>query len=158
MEKVVLTQAGYQKLLDELQYLKTTKRVEVANELDLARSHGDLRENAQYDAAKEAKSHLEGRIAMLEERLGNAKVVDIDQLDHSKAYLGSSLKIKNLNTEDEFTYHLVSQDEADFDTGKISVNSPIGKGLLGKEVGEVAEIKAPAGLIKLKVLNISYEE
>lgn len=157
MEKVVLTQAGYQKLLDELQYLKTTKRVEVATELDVARSHGDLRENSQYDAAKEAKSHLEGRIAMLEERLGNARVVDIDQLDHSKAYLGSSLKLKNLNTEDEFTYHLVSQDEADFDQGKISINSPIGKGLLGKSKDEVAEIKAPAGIIKLKVLEISYE-
>lgn len=156
MEKVVMTKEGYEKMLAELQYLKTTKRIEVADQLEKARAHGDLRENGEYDAAKDAKSHLEGRIAMLEEKLGNAKVIDTADLDHSKAYLGATLKLKNLATKDEVTYTLVTQDEANFDEGKISVNSPIGKGLLGKAKDEVGEIQAPAGLIRLQILDIKY--
>lgn len=156
MDKVVMTREGFEKMLAELQYLKTTKRMEVADQLEKARAHGDLRENGEYDAAKDAKSHLEGRIAMLEEKLGNAKVVDIADLDHSKAYLGATLKLKNLGSKDEVTYTLVTQEEANFDEGKISINSPIGKGLLGKAQDEVAEIQAPAGLIRLQILEISY--
>lgn len=156
MEKVVMTRESYEKMIAEVQYLKSTKRKEVAEQLATARAHGDLKENSEYDAAKDAKSHLEGRIAMLEEKLGNAKVIDVSDLDQSKAFLGATLKLKNLSTEDEMTYTLVTPDEANFDEGKISISSPIGKGLLGKSVDEVGEIQVPAGLIKLKVLEISY--
>ncbi len=156
MEKVILTKEGYEKLLQELQYLKTTKRIEVANALEKARAHGDLRENSEYDAAKDAKSHLEGRIATLEERLSRAQVVDLKDIQSDKAYLGATIKVKNLNTGDVFAYSLVTADEMNFEQGKISVVSPIGKGLLGKVVKEVVEIKVPAGLIKLEILEITY--
>jgi transcription elongation factor GreA len=154
--KAVMSREGYEKLLKELAYLKSTKRKEVADMLERARAHGDLRENAEYDAAKQAKSHLEGQIARLEERLANAKVVDKGEVDESKAFLGATLKLKNHSTGDTVIYTLVSQDEADFDKGHISVTSPIGKGLLGKALLEIAEIRVPAGVIKLEVLHISY--
>lgn len=156
MDKVILTREGYEKLLAELQYLKSTKRKEVADQLETARAHGDLRENAEYDAAKEAKSHLEGRIATLEERLSRAKVVEPSDMPQDKAFLGATLKLKNLNSGDTFQYTLTSQDEADFAKGKISVTSPIGKGLLGKELNETVQIQVPAGLIKLQILEITY--
>jgi len=155
-DKVVMIRETYEKMIAEVQYLKSTKRKEVAAQLATARAHGDLKENSEYDAAKDAKSHLEGRIAMLEEKLSKAKVIDTADLDQSKTYLGATAKLKNLDSGDEFSYTLVTQEEANFDEGKISISSPIGKGLLGKSVGEVAEIQAPAGLIKLKVLEISY--
>ena len=132
MEKVVLTREGFEKLSEELNYLKTTKRVEVAKMLETARAHGDLRENAEYDAAKLAKSQLEGRIAILEDKLSRVKIVDPQEMQHDKAFLGGSLKVKNLKSGDTSVYILVSQDEADLAAGKISVTSPIGKGLLGK--------------------------
>lgn len=156
MEKVILTREGYEKMLEELTFLKTKKRKEVADMLEKARAHGDLRENAEYDAAKETKSHLEGRIASLEERLAVAKVVEIGDMPKDKAFLGATLKVKNLNSGDTFQYMLVSQDEADFSKGKISVTSPIGKGLLGKSKNETVEVQVPAGLIKLTILEIEY--
>ncbi len=156
-EKVILTPAGHQKLVDELTFLKTKKRREVADQLAEARAHGDLRENAEYDAAKNAKQHLETQIAKLELRLSRAKIVDPAEIAHDKAYLGAKLKIKNLNTGDTFEYSLVAQDEANLDEGKISVTSPIGKGLLGKGKDEVAEIQVPAGKLQFQVLEISYD-
>lgn len=156
MEKVVMTREGFEKMLEEVQFLKTTKRKEVADQLETARAHGDLRENAEYDAAKEAKSHLEGRIAKLEERLSLAKVVDTDSVQQDKAFIGATLTVKNQASGDSMNYMLVSQDEANFDEGKISITSPIGKGLLGKGIGEVAEIQVPAGLIKLEITEIKY--
>ena len=156
MDKVILTREGYEKMLEELMYLKGKKRKEVAQQLATARAHGDLKENAEYDAAKEAKSHLEGRIASLEDRLGRAQVIDPQEMQSDKAFIGGTLKIKNHNSGDTFEYLLVSQDEADFAKGKISVTSPIGKGLLGKGAGEVVEIQVPAGLIKLEILEIRY--
>ncbi|MFZ5802685.1 MAG: transcription elongation factor GreA [Candidatus Omnitrophota bacterium] len=154
MEKVVLTREGYDKLVEELNFLKSKKRKEVAEQLATARAHGDLRENAEYDAAKEAKRHLETRIAKLEMRLGNARIVEAGEIPADKAYLGAKLELRNSDTDDRFTYQLVAQDEADFAKGKISITSPIGKGLLGKAVGETAEIQVPAGKVKLEILKI----
>ncbi len=155
MDKVILTREGFEKLAAELNFLKTKKRREVASQLEFARALGDLRENAEYETAKEAKSQLETRIANLEARLSRAQIVDLNDLPTDKAYLGATLEIKNLVSGDLMKYTLVAQDEADFSKGKISVTSPIGKGLLGKAVGETAEIQIPAGKIKLQILKIS---
>lgn len=153
-EKVVLTREGYEKLAAELQFLKTKKRKEVADQLEFARGLGDLRENSEYETAKHEKSKLEGRIASLENRLAIAKIVDVADLPKDKAVLTAKVEIKNLNTGDTFQYTLVSQDEADINAGKLSVTSPIGKGLLGKGPGEIAQIQVPAGLIKFEIIRI----
>lgn len=154
MERMILTREGYEKLVEELNFLKTKKRREVANQLEFARSLGDLRENAEYETAKEAKHQLESRIASLEAKLSNAQIVDLQDIPEGKAFLGVSLEIKNLATGQIFCYTLVAQDEADFQKGKISVTSPIGKGLLGKSAGETAEIQIPAGKVKYEILKI----
>jgi transcription elongation factor GreA len=156
MEKIVLTHEGYNKLVDELNFLKTKKRREVADQLEFARALGDLRENSEYETAKEAKHQLEIRIANLEAKISNARIVDPRDLPQDKAYLGATLEIKNLESGDVLQYTLVSQDEADFSKGKISVSSPIGKGLLGKGVKEKVEIQVPAGKLKFEVLKIFY--
>lgn len=157
MERVILTREGYEKLVEELNYLKTKKRREVAGQLEFARSLGDLRENAEYETAKEAKHQLESRIASLEAKLSHAKIVDPKDIPEGKAFLGVRLEIKNLATGDIFCYTLVAQDEADFQKGRISVTSPIGKGLLGKGQGEIAEIQIPAGKVKYEILKILRE-
>ncbi len=157
MDKVILTREGYEKLVEELTFLKTKKRREVADQLEHARALGDLRENSEYETAKEAKHQLESRIVNLEMRLGQAQIVDPRDLPQDKAYLGATLEIKNLDTQEVFRYTLVAQDEADFSKGRISVTSPIGKGLLGKEPGDKAEIQVPAGKIKLEVLKLVHE-
>lgn len=155
MEKVILTHEGYHKLVEELNFLKTKKRREVADQLEHARALGDLRENAEYETAKEAKHQLEIRISMLEAKLSSAQIVDPKDLPTDKAYLGATVDIKNHGTGDKITYTLVTQDEADFNKGKISITSPIGKGLLGKAVKDIVEIQVPAGKLKLEVLKIS---
>jgi len=149
------TAEGLQKLKDELGELKTKGRAEVARQLAEARDKGDLSENAEYDAAKDAQGHLELKIAKLEEVVGNARLIDDSNLDMSKALILSKVKIKNLNNGMVMDYCLVSEEEANLATGKISVKSPIGKGLLGKSVGDVAEISIPAGKIKFEILEIS---
>lgn len=157
MEKTILTREGFEKLAEELNFLKTKKRREVANQLEFARSLGDLRENAEYETAKEAKHQLEIRIATLEAKLGNAQIIDPKDLPEGKALLGSTVELKNLGTGQTVKYTLVAQDEADLNKGKISITSPIGKGLLGKEVKDVAEIQIPAGKIKFEILKITRE-
>jgi transcription elongation factor GreA len=154
MDRVILTREGYDKLVEELTFLKTKKRREVANQLEFARSLGDLRENAEYETAKEAKHQLEIRIAELEHKLGRAQIVDPRDLPEGKAFLGATLELKNLNTGAIVRYMLVAQDEADLAKGKISVTSPIGKGLLGKSVKDIAEIQIPAGKIRFEILQI----
>jgi len=149
------TAEGLQKLKDELGELKTKGRAEVARQLAEARDKGDLSENAEYDAAKDAQGHLELKIAKLEEVVGNARLIDDSNLDMSKALILSKVKIKNLNNGMVMDYCLVSEEEANLAAGKISVKSPIGKGLLGKSVGDVAEISIPAGKIKFEILEIS---
>lgn len=157
MERAILTQGGFDKLVEELTFLKTKKRREVANQLEFARSLGDLRENAEYETAKEAKHQLEIRIAELEHKLGTAKIVDLSEVPEGRAFLGCKLDVKNLNTNKVMTYMLVAQDEADLATGKISVTSPIGKGLVGQDLNAIVEIQVPAGKLKLQIIKIEKQ-
>mgnify|MGYP003325032869 FL=1 len=149
------TAEGLKKLRVELQKLKDVERVKASRAIAEARDKGDLSENAEYDAAKEAQGMLEMRISKLEETLSGARLIDESQLDNSKALVLSNVKIKNQTTGVELSYLLVADGEADLAVGKISVNSPIGKGLLGKCVGDIAEIQVPNGVIKFEVLEIS---
>ena len=154
-QTIYLTEEGLQKLRDELHALRTEGRARIADAIAEARSHGDLSENAEYDAAKEEQGKLEARIAKLENDISNARIVDESQIDTSKAYILSNVKVKNHKTGSTRTYTLVAQQEADLAQNKISVTSPIGKGLLGKEVGDVVEITVPAGKVKLEIVDIS---
>lgn len=154
MKRNYLSPEGYQKLKDELKDLTTRGRREVAQKIEEARSHGDLSENAEYDAAKEEQGHLEKRIAELEETLANSRVLDEKNMDDSKVYVLSTVTVLNKNTQKEMSYTLVSKDEADFSQGKISVDSPIGSSLMGKEVGETVEVDVPAGKLELEIKNI----
>jgi transcription elongation factor GreA len=149
------TPEGLKKLRDELRQLKDIERPKASQAIAEARDKGDLSENAEYDAAKEAQGMLEMKISKLEETLAGARVIDESQMDTSKALVLSKVKIKNQTNGMEMTYTLVADGEADLATGKISVNSPIGKGLLGKSVGEVAEVQVPNGTMKFDVLEIS---
>jgi len=149
------TQEGLDKLTSELHELKTKGRADMARQIAEARDKGDLSENAEYDAAKEAQGMLEMKIAKLEETLANARLIDETQLDTSKVLVLSTVKIKNQTNGMEMTYTLVAESEADLATGKISVSSPIGKGLLGKSVGDVAEIEVPNGTMKFDILEIT---
>ena len=151
------TEVGLKKLRDELNQLKDVERPKASQAIAEARDKGDLSENAEYDAAKEAQGMLEMKIAKLEETLANARLIDESQLDTSKALVLSTVKIKNQSNGMEMTYTLVAESEADLASGKISVNSPIGKGLLGKSVGEVAEINVPNGTMKFDILEITRE-
>ncbi|MBN3581746.1 transcription elongation factor GreA [Algoriphagus aestuarii] len=150
------TEEGLKKLKDELQELKTKGRTDIAKQIAEARDKGDLSENAEYDAAKDAQGHLELKIAKLEAVVGNARVFDNSQMDTSKVGILSTVKIKNVKNGMTVSYTLVSEEEADLKAGKISLGSPFGKGLVGKKVGEVAEINAPAGLLQFEILDISY--
>ncbi|MEM8557152.1 MAG: transcription elongation factor GreA [Bacteroidota bacterium] len=152
---VYLTQEGLDELKAELQRARTTERQEIAQAIAEARAQGDLSENAEYDAAKEAQGHLEARIVKLETTLANARVVDEKDVDTSKARILSNVRVINRKAKREATYMLVSAREANMAQNKISVTSPIGKGLLGKEVGDVIEIKVPAGKVQLEILEIS---
>ena len=149
------TEEGIKKLREELDQLKSVERPKASQAIADARDKGDLSENAEYDAAKEAQGLLEMRIAKLEETLANARVIDESQLDTSKVLVLSKVKIKNRTNGMVMTYTLVAESEADLKTGKISVSSPIGKGLLGKSVGDVAEIKVPNGTMNFEILEIS---
>jgi transcription elongation factor GreA len=149
-----LSKEGYEKLEKELRKLKTEGRKQIAQDIAEARAKGDLSENAEYDAAKEAQGHLETRIAELENTLANARILDDDTIDDTKAYVLSKLKVLNHKSDSEMEMTLVSKQEADFKTGKISIESPIGKALLGKEVGDIVEVDVPAGTLKLEILKI----
>lgn len=151
------TKEGLQKLRDELNQLKDVERPKASAAIAEARDKGDLSENAEYDAAKEAQGLLEMKISKMEEVLANARVIDESQLDTSKALVLSKVKIKNQVNGMEMQYTLVAESEADLKTGKISVNSPIGKGLLGKSVGDVAEIQVPNGTMKFDILEITRD-
>ena len=149
------TAEGLKKLRDELQQLKDIERPKASQAIAEARDKGDLSENAEYDAAKEAQGLLEMKISKLEETLAGARVIDESQMDTSKVLVLSKVKIKNQINGMEMTYTLVADGEADLASGKISVNSPIGKGLLGKAVGDVAEVQVPNGTMKFDILEIS---
>ena len=149
------TEEGLKKLRQELNTLKDIERPKISNSIAEARDKGDLSENAEYDAAKEAQGMLEMKISKLEETLAGARLIDESQLDTSKVLVLSKVKIKNMSNNMEMDYMIVADGEADLASGKISVNSPIGKGLLGKSVGDIAEIDVPSGTLKFKILKIS---
>ncbi len=151
------TSTGLKKLKDELDQLKNIERPKASQAIAEARDKGDLSENAEYDAAKEAQGLLELKISKLEEVYSTARLIDESQLDVSKALVLSHVKIKNQTNGMEMSYHLVAESEADLKKGKISVTSPIGKGLLGKSVGEIAEINVPNGILKFEVLEITRD-
>lgn len=150
------TEEGLKKLKDELQDLKGRGRLDIAKQIAEARDKGDLSENAEYDAAKDAQGHLELKIAKLEAVVGNARILDNSQMDTSKVGILSTVKIKNVKNGMTVSYKLVSEEEADLKAGKISLASPFGRGLVGKVIGDIATINAPAGEMKFEVLDITY--
>lgn len=154
-KNIYLTAEGHEKLLEELKFLKTVRRRELSREIGIARSHGDISENAEYDAAKEAQAFNEKKIAELEERLSRAQILDNTKIAKDKVLLGATVKLKDLDSGEELQYTLLSELEADFSRGKISITSPVGKALLGHKQDEIVEIKVPAGALKYKILKIS---
>ncbi|MBE98008.1 MAG: transcription elongation factor GreA [Flammeovirgaceae bacterium] len=149
------TEEGLKKLKDELNLLKTKGRAEIASQIAEARDKGDLSENAEYDAAKEAQGLHELKISKLEESISNARVIDESEINTDKVSILSKVQVLNLSFNKEFEYTIVSEEESDLQLGKISVQSPIGKGLLGKKKGEEVSIDVPSGELKFKILNIS---
>ena len=155
MQVSYYTESGLNKLTKELDELKTKGRADMAKQIAEARDKGDLRENAEYDAAKNAQGMLEARIAILKEKLGNARVINKSDLNTSNVSILATVKVKNKDNDQEIDYTLVSEEEADISSGKISVQSPIGKGLLGKKVGDTIKIEVPAGMMELEIVKIS---
>lgn len=152
-----ITQEGYNKIKAELDMLKTKGRDEAAKAIAEAREKGDLSENAEYDAAKDAQGLLELKINNLEKTLANSRLIDSSQLDGSKVTILTNVTIKNMKTKKNMTYQLVSESEANLKEKKISVSSPIGKGLLGKEVGDIAKVQTPAGEIDFEIVEITLD-
>ncbi|MFZ4752100.1 MAG: transcription elongation factor GreA [Chitinophagaceae bacterium] len=150
-----VTKETFDQMIEELNKLKSEGRSEIAKAIAEAREKGDLKENAEYDAAKEAQGHHEAKIAILENAVANARIIDVNDIDTSKVTILSKVKMLNMGTKKSIQYQIVSENEADLKAGKISVSSPIGKGLLGKKVGEVAEVHTPGGLMKFKVEEIT---
>lgn len=150
-----VTQETLEKMKTGLQKMKGVDRPAASRAIAEAREKGDLKENAEYDAAKEAQGLLEAKIVLLETQIVNTRVIDESSIDTSKVSILTKVTLTNLNTNKQVTYKIVSEQEADLKAGKISVTSPIGRGLLGKQVGEIAEVEAPAGIIKLKIEDIS---
>lgn len=149
-----LSQESLEKMKDELNEMKTTGRLKIAQAISEAREKGDLRENAEYDAAKEAQGLHEAKITQLENAIAMARVVDTANIDTSKVSILTKVKVVNKKTKRESVYHIVSEKEADLSQGKISVNSPIGNGLLGKNIGDIAKVQTPAGILELEILTI----
>lgn len=152
---IYLTKEGYEKLKEELKYLKTVKRRELSQEIGEAREHGDISENAEYDAAKEAQGLNEKRIHELEDKLSRARVIDDTNIPKDEIVIGAKVTLKDLDTGEELLYTLVSPIEADYKQGKISTASPVGRGLLNHKENDTVEINVPAGILKYKVLKIS---
>jgi len=157
MSSVPMTIAGKKKLEEELKHLKFVERPKVIEEIAVARSHGDLSENAEYDAAREKQGFIEGRIQDLEDKIARAQVVDTSQLQTDKIVFGAIVEIKDLDNDEEKKYQIVGVDEADVKLGKVSIESPIARQLLGKKEGDVVTIRVPKGEIEYEVISIRYE-
>ncbi len=155
MRYIHLSREGYEKLRQEVEFLKTVKRRELSKAVGDAIAHGDITENAEYDAAKDAQALNEKRIAEFEERLSRARIIDDEDIPKDEVRIGATVRLKDLDSGEELGYTLVSEIEADYSQGKISVTSPIGRGLLGHKEKETVEIKIPAGVTRYKVLKIS---
>ncbi|MCE3296273.1 MAG: transcription elongation factor GreA [Crocinitomicaceae bacterium] len=149
------TEEGLRKLKEELHEMKTVQRPSISDQIAEARDKGDLSENAEYDAAKEAQGLLEMKIAKMEAIIANARIIDESTIDTSKVFILSKVKIKNVSNNMEMEYTLVAENEADLKAKKISIDSPIGKGLLGKKVNEIADVHTPNGIVKFEILDIS---
>ncbi len=157
MNKVPLTVAGANKLREELQELKSVVRPRIIAAIAEAREHGDLKENAEYHAAREQQSFAEGRIADIEAKLSNAQIIDVTQLDAGgKVVFGATVELENIDTEERVSYQIVGDDEADIKAGRISVSSPIARALIGKEVEDVVTVKAPGGDVEYEILAVKY--
>lgn len=155
MATTYMTAEGLQKLKDELQFLEGTERPRVIAAIAEARDKGDLSENAEYDAAKEEQGHLESKIAMLKAKIMDARIIDESTIKTDEVQILTKVKVQNLKNGQEKVYQLVTESEANIIEGKISVTTPIAKGLLGKKVGEIAQVQVPAGLIEFKIIEIS---
>lgn len=157
MERIPMTAEGKKKLQEELQQLKTKERPKIQQEIETARAHGDLKENAEYHAAKEKQSHIEGRIQYVEDQISRAEVIDLSRMDTSKVVFGMTVKLVDTDTEKKMKYRIVGDSESNLSQGLISINSPIARALIGKEVGETAIVKAPGGDRELEIVEISIE-
>lgn len=155
MKPIHLTREGYEKLRRELEVLKTVKRKMLSKAIGEARSHGDISENAEYDAAKEAQGLNEKKISELEQKLSNAQLLDEDAMSKDEILIGATVRLKDLKSGEELKYTLVAEEEADYAQGKISVSSPVGAGLINHKENETVEIQVPAGILKYKVLKIT---
>lgn len=157
MSDIYLTRSGHKKLMEELEHLKTVKRRQLSKAIGEARAHGDISENAEYDAAKDAQGLNEKKISELENNLALARILDDTGISSDEVLIGATVKLKDLDNNDELEYTLVSEMEADYESGRISVTSPIGISLLNHKLNEEVEIKIPAGTIRYKILKISRE-
>ena len=155
MAIVYMTEQGYKKMLEEITFLETVKRPEISRQIAEARDKGDLSENAEYDAAKEAQGLLEMKIAQLKDKVANARMIDDTKLNTHTVQILNKVKIKNTKNNAVMQYMLVSESEANLKEGKIAVSTPIGKGLLGKKVGDIAEIQVPSGIMTFEIIDIS---
>ena len=155
MERVPMSKTGYQKMRDELSRLERKERIEVIKAIEVARGHGDLKENAEYHAAKERQGHIEGRIMELKDKLGRAEVIDCTVLNSDRVVFGARVSLLDLDTDTEVQYSLLGPDESDVKRGSISVLSPLGRGLLGKTVGDEVVIQTPGGSRQFEVMGIA---
>ena len=157
MTRVPMTPEGHQKLKEEIDRLLKVERPKNIKDIAEARSHGDLSENAEYHAAREKQSFLEGRIQELQSKMSMAEIIDVSMINQSKVAFGAKVKVVDIEADEEYVFHLVGSEEADVKSGKISVTSPVGRALIGKEVGDLAVVKAPARTIEYEVTGISFE-
>jgi len=157
MGDVYLTKKGYEKLSEELEYLKNVRRREISKAIGLAREHGDLSENAEYDAAKDAQGYNEKRISELEQKLSQVRIIEDQDIPHGEVLIGATVKLKDLDNGEELEYTLVSEEESDYEQNKIAITSPIGMGLLSHKENEEVDIKVPAGILRYKILRISRD-
>ena len=155
---IPITAAGLRKLKEELKHLQTVERVKISREIEVARAHGDLRENAEYHAAKEKQSHIEGRIMDLNDWIARAEVVDVSKLSGDKVVFGATVVLLDQETEEQKTYRIVGELEADLKKGKIAITSPLARGLVGKSVGDTAVIQSPRGPREYEILEVRFEE
>lgn len=157
MQAIPMTLRGAEKLREELDFLKSVRRPEIIAAIAEARGHGDLKENAEYHAAREQQGFCEGRIQEIEAKLSNANVIDVTKIPNTgRVIFGCTVSVENLDTEDKLTYSIVGDDEADFKHNRISVNSPIARGLIGKEQGDIVVIKTPGGEVEFEILKVEY--
>ena len=157
MSKIPITVAGAEKLRAELHELKTVQRPKIVTAIAEARSHGDLSENAEYHAAKERQGFIEGRISELEGKLGNAQIIDPSTIEaDGRCVFGATVELEDVKSRETVTYQIVGDDEADIKQGKISISSPIARALIGKSAGDVAEVRAPAGVREYEILDVKY--